>query len=83
MALTVLARNLPPSTTNGVYPLQIFTGVSDCVGRLCLINHPVNSNPNAMDSEIAMNMRDGIRTMMDLRQIAIRQERDSFEIPHV
>ena len=74
MALAALARNLPPSTTHGMYLLGISTGTSDFVGRLRLINHPANSNPQATDSKIAMNMWNRIRTLAELRQTVIRQD---------
>ena len=37
LSLTVLARNLSPSSNHGMYPLQIVTGRGDCAERLCLI----------------------------------------------
>ena len=76
LALTVLARNLSPSPNHGMYPLQVVTGRGDCVERLCLIHPPSNPHAESMEEKVTVNLRNRVRTLMELRQTVIRQEND-------
>ena len=76
LSLTVLARNLSPSSNHGMYPLQIATGRGDCVGRLCLIRPPSKLHSESTEDKIAVNMWNRVRTLMDLRQTVIKLGND-------
>ena len=76
LSLTVLARNLSPSSNHGMYPLHIVTGRGDCAERLCLIQPPSRLHSAAMEDKIAANMRNRIRTLTDLRQTVVTLEND-------
>ena len=75
LALTCLARNLPPSIKTGVSPLHLLTGRNDMVTRLLNASPPEELSSSSNEAPTYdMMVWNRVKMLLDLRTSAIKAE---------